>query len=268
LRYFFHIGFNGFKYRGWQKFPDIASIQQVLETNLSQILKIPASIVCCGRTDAQVHASQFFFHMDIEQSWDFDLTFRLNKNLPPDIAIFDIIPMEGLPHARFDASLRTYDYFIHTYKDPFLSTASSFYPAKDYNIHRMKEAASLLLRYNDYRAFCRTPLRYRTTICHVTTAQWFSDASGDKFRFQISANRFLGNMVRIIVSKLLQIGDGALSLQEFEQYLRSGESPVILKPAFPQGLYLSKVTYPYLDIPPRTEFLGMLQNNPHQWQPV
>jgi tRNA pseudouridine38-40 synthase len=257
VRYFFHIGYNGFNYRGWQKFADIVSVQQTIETSLSQILKVPAAIVCCGRTDAQVHASQFFFHIDIERSWDFDLVFRLNKNLPSDIAIFDIIPMEGQPHARLDASRRTYDYFIHTYKDPFLSTASSFYPGA-FDFKKMQQAASLLLRYNDYRAFCKTPLRYRTTLCDVTTAEWYGDETGDKFRFRISANRFLGSMVRTITGKLLQIGKGEMSVDEFEELLRRGETPATLQPAYPQGLYLSKVTYPFLDLPSRTEFLGLI----------
>jgi tRNA pseudouridine38-40 synthase len=268
LRYFFHIGYNGFNYRGWQKFPDISSVQQVLETNITLILKIPVSIVCCGRTDAQVHASQFFFHVDIEQPWDFDLLFRLNKNLPPDIAVFDIIPVEPQQHARFDASLRTYDYFIHNYKDPFLSAVSSFYPFRNPDLDKMKEAASLLLTYRDYKAFCKTPLRYRTTFCEVSTARWFSDSNGDKFRFQIAANRFLGNMVRIIVGKMLQIGNGTLTVEEFERYLISGEAPTILQPAYPQGLFLSKVTYPYLDITPKTNFLGLLQGDASIWQPA
>lgn len=261
MRYFFHIGYHGFNYRGWQKFPDIASVQQVLETAISQVLKTPAAAVCCGRTDAQVHASQFFFHMDIEKEWDFDLVFRLNKNLPPDIAIFDIIRVDDLCHARFDATARTYDYFIHTYKDPFLSTVSAFYPFKQLHFENMKKAASLLLRYDDYRGFCKTPLRYRTTICTVTSARIFSDDKGDKIRFQITANRFLGNMVRIITGKLLQVGKGALSVDEFEYHLITKETPEALNLAYPHGLYLSKVTYPYLDLPPRSEFLSALQQN-------
>jgi tRNA pseudouridine38-40 synthase len=65
--------------------------------------------------------------------WDFDLVFRMNNILPDDISVFDIIPMDGLPHARFDATERSYDYFIHTYKDPFLSNASSMYLVTDWD---------------------------------------------------------------------------------------------------------------------------------------
>jgi tRNA pseudouridine38-40 synthase len=131
LRYFFHLGYLGTNYSGWQKHPDGLSVQQVLEEALSQIFKTPMYITGCGRTDAQVHASQFFFHIDVEREWDYDLLFRLNKLLPDDIAVFDIIPMEGQPHARFDAVERSYDYFIHTYKDPFLGGLSAFYAVKN-----------------------------------------------------------------------------------------------------------------------------------------
>lgn len=252
MRYFFHIGYNGFNYQGWQKLPQARSIQFIIETALSQILKTDLTIVGCGRTDAQVHASQFFFHADIENEWDFDLVFRLNKNLPDDIAIFEIIPMEGLPHARFDAIARTYNYFIHTYKDPHLSNVSSLYPEKHLNLGEMKKAVSLLSRYDDYRPFCKNLSVHQTTICKVTHANLYTDESGDNIRFEISANRFLNGMIRIIVQKLLLIGRGELGVDEFESHLISKETPRVIKGAYPQGLYLSKVTYPFLEIPSRS----------------
>jgi tRNA pseudouridine38-40 synthase len=269
LRYFLHIAYHGGQYRGWQKHPDGLNVQEVLEISISKILKTPVTIVGCGRTDAQVHASQFFFHIDIVEKWDFDLFFRLNKILPQDIAIFDIIQMEGLPHARFDAVQRTYNYFIHTYKDPFLSGLSSLYLEKDLDLHKMKEAVALLPRYTDFKAFCKMPDKYEHTLCHVTSAGLYSDQSGDKLRFQISSNRFLGNMIRIIVAQLLKIGAGKLTVDEFEHYLIHKETPKISIPAHPQGLYLSKVTYPYLDLPPRMDFSAILQNNAdHYWQRI
>ena len=220
----------------------------------------------CGRTDAQVHASQFFFHVDISKEWDYDLLFRINKTLPNDIAVFEIIPVKDSQHARFDATQRTYDYFIHTYKDPFLNNFSSLYLERNLDLERMKEAVALLTRYHDYRALCKTPDDYRTTICKVTAATLFSDVSGDRLRLQISADRFLGKMIRFIMGKLLVIGRGELSVEEFESYLISKKTPETFEPAYPQGLYLSKVTYPYLDIPPRTEFSSILQNNVDSWQ--
>lgn len=226
-----------------------------MEQALTKILKTPVAIIGCGRTDAHVHASQFFFHMDIEQEWDYDLLFRLNKALPAGIAVFDIIPMEGLPHARFDAVFRSYDYFLHTYKDPFLNGLSSFYLLDTpLQIDKMKQAVAILPNYKDYRAFCTSPDKYEHTICNVMSASLSVDHRGDKLHFQISSNRFLSKMIRIIMGQLLKIGKGTLSVDEFENYLISRQTPELITPAHPQGLYLSKVTYPYLNLPPRTEF--------------
>lgn len=260
MRYFVHIGYHGTNYSGWQIHPGALSVQEVLQNALRQILKTPVAIFGCGRTDAQVHASQFFFHMDVKEEWEFDLLFRLNKLLPNDIAVFDIISMDGLPHARFDAVQRSYDYFMHNYKDPFLSRFSYYYAYKNLDVEKMRAAVALLPLYNDYRCFCKSPDKNDHTICNITSAQLYINEAGDRLRFQISANRFLGKMVRIIVGRLLEIGRGKLSINEFEHYLITKTTPAIIIPAHPQGLYLSKITYPYLDIPPRTYFTKILQD--------
>lgn len=254
MRYFFHIGYNGFNYHGWQNLPQTngENVQYIIETNLAKILKKKFGIVGCGRTDAQVHASQFFFHVDIDKEWDFDLMFRLNKNLPPDIAVFDILAMEGTPHARFDATARTYNYFIHTYKDPYLATISSCYPEKDLDVTEMKRALAILLKYDDFRPFCKNVPVDRSLLCRITKADLYFDETGDKFRIEISANRFLNGMIRIIVNKILMIGRGEMTVAEFENILITKAKPAINRLAYPQGLHLTKVTYPYLDIPSKS----------------
>lgn len=268
MRYFFHIGYNGYNYRGWQRHPYGVNVQKTIEDSLQKILKVPVSIVGCGRTDAQVHATQFFFHLDVTQPWEFDMLFRLNKALPADIAVFDIIPMEGLPHARFDAYQRDYEYFIHTYKDPFLSNISSFYRLENMDLSKMKAATALLPQYNNYSSFCLTPAEHETTICYITSAQWHTDINGDKLRFQISANRYLRRMIRILVGQLLRVGDGTLSVDEFESYLATENTPKQHYPAYPQGLFLSKVTYPYLDLPAKNSFGNILTSEHVSWQDI
>lgn len=266
-RYFFHIGYNGSRYNGWQKLPQAKSVQIVVETILSRVLKTAVTIVGCGRTDTRVHASQYFFHVDISGELIPELMFRLNKNLPSDIAVFDIIPMEGLPHARFDAIVRTYDYFIHHSKDPFLEGLSGPYTDGEFDLQKMKEATALLTHYNDYRKFFKTGSKPRTTFCNVTHARLCVDKSGNKMRFTISANRFLSGMVRIIVHKLLEVGTNNISVSQFENYLKGTETPANIKPVHPQGLYLTKVTYPYLDIPARSQFIQMVSDEAN-WREV
>jgi tRNA pseudouridine38-40 synthase len=268
MRYFFHIAFQGHHYRGWQRQAKALNVQQVVEETLSQILKVPVFTTGCGRTDAQVHASQFFFHADIEKKWNFDLLFRINKALPKDIAVFDIFQVEANHHARFDAIERTYDYFFHTYKDPFLNGMSALYAEKNLDVQKMRQAVSLLPLYHDYRALCKTPDKKRTTICKISSATLLTDSAGDFFRFQISADRFLGKMIRIIVAKLLLIGKNELGVAEFESYLISRKTPDVLAPAHPQGLYLSKVRYPFLDAPARTDFSTILRGKVESLQAV
>lgn len=265
MRYFFHIAYHGHGYNGWQKQPKANSIQEVIEGKLSQLFKTPLSINGCGRTDAQVHASQYFFHVDIEQKWDFDLIFRINKLLPHNISVFDVVEMEGKPHARFDAVQREYDYYLHTEKDPFLSRLSSYYLLPDLDLKNMAKAVELLPKYNDYRALCTTPDKNEHTLCYVKQAQLFTTENGRQLRFHIASNRFLGKMIRIITGKLIKIGKGQMTVDEFEHLLISKETPKLLEPAHPTGLYLSKVTYPYLNLPPKSKFCGLKEID---WIPI
>lgn len=242
-------------------------MQAIIETQLSQIFKRDIGIVGCGRTDAQVHASQFFFHADLDEAWDYDLIFRLNKNLPDDIAVFDITSVDAEAHARFDAVSRTYSYFIHTHKDPYLSKISMPYFEKQLNLAEMNKAVVLLLKYDDYRSLCRNPAVHRTTICSVTAANLYMNEHGDAIRFEISANRFLNGMIRIIMKKLLKIGSGNLSVDEFEQQLISRQTGKVTKGAYPQGLHLSRVQYPFLDLPCRSELFNALADE-RRWKKV
>jgi tRNA pseudouridine38-40 synthase len=265
LKYFFHIGYKGNQYRGWQRQPNVPNVQEVLETALGHILKTPVTIMGCGRTDAQVHATQFFFHLEVDHAWDFDMMYRLNKLLPPDIAVFEIIPVDPFQHARFDAMQRTYDYFIHTYKDPFLSEISAMYMEPNLNLEEMKKAVALFTQHKDFRAFCKSPDKYKHTLCHVFSATLYRNPAGDKIRFQISANRFLSSMVRTMVGALLEVGRGELPVTELENCILKKELPEFVTPAYPQGLYLTKVTYRYLDLPARPKFGSFVQTAEDKW---
>ncbi|MHC1705377.1 MAG: tRNA pseudouridine(38-40) synthase TruA [Tenuifilaceae bacterium] len=261
MRYFFHIGYNGINYRGWQHQKGVLCIQDVVQDCVRKLLKRQVNCLGCGRTDAKVHASQYFFHIDNEEPLDLEFKFRLNKMLPDDIALFDIIPMDGYPHAQLDAKKRTYDYFIHTYKDPFLSGFSALYMEQDLDLASMKKASKLLMKYKDYSAFCKSPDKNDSNYCDVSSTKLFVGMDGGRIRFQITSNRFLKGMVRIIARKLIDVGTGVLSVEQFENYLTKKEIPKNTVPAYPQGLYLTKITYPFLDIPPRTEHSVVFQSD-------
>ena len=65
MKYFVHIAYNGAKYRGWQRQPNVRSVQEVIETTIEKMMGQFVTVFGCGRTDAGVHASQYFFHIEV-----------------------------------------------------------------------------------------------------------------------------------------------------------------------------------------------------------
>lgn len=259
MKYFLHIAYDGSKYRGWQCQPDVPTVQETLEEKLELIFKKSITVLGCGRTDAGVHASQYILHIKLEEAFDFDLKFRLNKHLPNDIVVYDVLEMEKKAHARFDAVSRTYDYFIHFYEDAFLHNYSSFYELKNLNVGAMKKAVALLSTQTEFNMLCKQPELHKSTVCTVTNAQVYVDADQHRLRFTITANRFLRGMVRIIVAYLLKVGKGEMTFEEFEKILAGQLKIEDRIPAFPNGLYLSRIEYPYLKIDNAKSFCAFLQ---------
>jgi len=259
MRYFLHIGYDGSKYRGWQRQSNVTSIQEVIEDKLKIIFKKDITVYGCGRTDAGVHASQYFIHINLDSLLSFDLKFIINKHLPKGIVVYDIIEVKERQHARFDAIWRTYDYFIHLYEDPILFGYSSYYNFKDLDIIAMKKAAESLIKYKDFRAYCKRADLHNSTICEIKSAQLFANTDGTRIRFSITANRFLRGMIRIIVNFLLKVGTGEISIEQFESMLANKKDLDKKSPALPNGLFLSKVEYPFLCHAQRPDLTSFLK---------
>lgn len=254
-RYFLEIAYNGKNFHGWQQQHENSStltVQQVLTTALQHQLKRPnLTIIGCGRTDTGVHASQYFVHFEYDEHKTLpeNLVFRLNRMLNNDILVKRLI--DHLPHnahARYDATYRAYDYYIHFEKNPFLGDFSYHYPFLPLDFEAMSQAAQLLPLYNDFPMFCKTGGNSKTTLCNIFKAELFFNPNEKKLRFHIAANRFLRGMVRLIVGTLLCVGKHKISLDEFKHTLdrqhKRFEAMNISAP--PQGLFLSEVRYPYL----------------------
>ena len=120
-RFFIEIMYDGANYHGWQIQPNSITVQEKLEKSISTILNKKISVVGAGRTDAGVHAKQFFAHFDFENTLcDNNFIYRLNSILPNDIYIKSISVVKDNAHSRFDAVWRTYEYIISQSKNPFL----------------------------------------------------------------------------------------------------------------------------------------------------
>ena len=259
MKYFLHIGYHGGNYHGWQRQPNTATVQGTIEEKLKCIYKTDITVFGCGRTDSGVHASYYMLNITIKEPFDFDLKFRLNKHLPNDIVVYNIIEVEEHQHARYDATSRSYDYFIHLYKDPVLGKYSSYYELDNLDFEAMKKAAALIPLYENFEAVCKQPHLHNHTICYVTHAKLFVDASEQRIRFTITANRFLRGMIRLLVYFLLRIGTGKMTLLEFEKVLSEQLDVKEKKPAFANGLYLSGVTYSYLDVASPSDISSFLK---------
>ncbi|MFM2392534.1 MAG: hypothetical protein RLZZ546_511 [Bacteroidota bacterium] len=247
MRYFIEIKYKGTRYKGWQKQKNThGCIQEILENALFSVLKVKVNINGCGRTDAGVHASQFFAHFDIDTYISSDFITNINYTLPEDIAILKIVNVEANSHARFDAESRTYVYLAHFYKDPFLSDLSAYYcyHVKTLDIEEMKNLATKMIGTHDFFSFCKTPERHESTVC---TVQKFSlEVTDNQMRFAITANRFLKSMVRILVYELFEVGLKNKTANDVFALLTQKRTLQISKIAHPQGLYLDKVEYKFL----------------------
>jgi len=241
-RYFVEVAYHGGGYHGWQVQPNALSVQQVLNEKLSTLLREPIEVVGSGRTDAGVHCQQQFAHFDTQTPLSpQNLKHRLNAFLPSDIAIGSIVPVKPDAHARFHAVNRRYEYLVTPNKSPFLTGLAYFLP-KSLHLPSMNQAAALLPHHRDYQAFCKTHTDNKTFICEVTAAHW--DNRGDLLVFNISANRFLRGMVRLLTGALLQVGMGQMSVADFERMILQKQQQGDRKTAPAHGLYLAEVRYP------------------------
>ena len=247
-RFFLEIAYKGTNYHGWQIQPNALSVQEVIAQTISSLLNESVAVTGCGRTDTGVHASQYFLHFETGKSLPEPFVTRLNKILPVDIVVkklFTNLPTDA--HARFDATYRAYDYYIHFDKNPFLHEVSWHYPYFPLNVDKMQQAAALLPLYEDFLMFCKTGGNQKTTLCQVFKSELFFSEQDNSIRYHVAANRFLRSMVRRIVGSLINVGKNKISLDEFKLVLDTKGVFKYNDTVPPQGLFLSEVRYSFIN---------------------
>ena len=242
MRYFLELAYNGQNYFGWQRQPKQLSVQEKIEFCLSTLLREEINIVGAGRTDTGVHAKKMYAHFDFDGSLTDDFIRRLNSFLPEDISVTSIHCVAPEAHARFDAVKRTYHYHIYTQKNPF-TTTTSWQIRKPLDIEKMNEAAKYLIKKADFGSFAKLHTDVKTNICTVYRAEWIQ-IEKDFFCFEITADRFLRNMVRAIVGTLVEVGLGKITPSDFINIIDKKDRKFAAASAPPQGLFLVEVLYP------------------------
>jgi tRNA pseudouridine38-40 synthase len=244
LRYFTELSYKGSRYHGWQRQQNALSVQEVLERSFSTVLRHPVEVVGCGRTDTGVHAHRYIAHFETEHAWIADeLCYRVNALLPEDVALYRIFPVEQDTHARFSAVARTYRYFIHFRKEPFLSDRSFFYRLKELpDLHLMNHYCNQLLQFSEFSSFEKVGSNNGHSLCQLFHARW--ERTGHQMVFEIKANRFLRNMVRAITGTCLMVGTGRVGEDDLLKQVAQREIIPLLLTAPAHGLHLWKIDYP------------------------
>jgi tRNA pseudouridine38-40 synthase len=244
-RYFIELAYNGTRLNGWQRQDNAPSVQAKIEDALRLILRQPTlEILGCGRTDTGVHAAKYYAHFDFEGEFPASLLERANKLFGFDIVLKKIHAVEPEAHARFDATRRSYDYFISFHKNPFaVETQWHFQRANLLDTEKMQKTADILRGYAEFAPFCKTNSDAQTMRCDISEATWVFTNNGAIFT--ISSNRFLRGMVRLVVGACINVGLGQLNLEDIKHALDT-QTPLIKSYSVPPtGLFLSNVVYPF-----------------------
>ena len=233
----------GTNFHGWQFQDNANSIQEELEKALSTVLEKKVAIQGSSRTDTGVHARQQFAHFDLESPLNDikTLIYRLNRFLPKDISISNILKVSDEAHARFDATGRKYIYRIIQNKNPFVQDISALY-TREMDLELMNQACQILFQHIDYQCFSKVKTDVFTYNCSIKQAEWI--LNGDIFEFHIESDRFLRGMVRAVVGTLLNVGYHKLSLADFEQIILSKNRKNAGMAVKAKGLTLERVYYP------------------------
>ena len=238
------IEYDGSGFHGWQVQPNGPTVQKALEDALETILRTPVNVVGSGRTDAGVHARGQVAHFGFDGDLDvFKLTHSLNGILPNSIAVLASEQAPDTFHARYDAIRRTYYYHVAT-RPRALDRCLRWELRPSPDFHLMNEAAHALVGSRNFDSFCIAQSETKNRVCSIERAIWVEEHRSNNWRFEISADRFLHGMVRVIVGTLVEIGRGRRPPDDMDDIIAAMDRRSAGQAAPAHGLVLECVDYP------------------------
>ena len=245
MRLFIRLSYDGGPFCGWQSQANAPSVQTEVERALSIAFGEKVTVVGAGRTDTGVNAVHFIAHFDLSvfpEEPTAHLLRKINAILPPAIVAEAFYRVADNAHARFDATSRTYRYYIHTAKDPFTRHSCRIWFTPD--VEAMNRAARPLLGTHDFSSFEKTGGANKTDICTVSEVRWEA-LDETHFVFTITADRFLRNMVRATVGTLLEVGRGRRAPEWVAEVLEARDRGQAGQSVIGEALFLEDIRYPY-----------------------
>lgn len=239
------IAYNGSAYHGFQRQNNAVSIQQTVEDALTKLLGAPTAINGCSRTDAGVHAKEFFFNVKISCPIPCGGFIKgLNSLLPDDIAVISCEEAEDDFHARYSSNGKEYIYIVNNSpcRNVFMNGLALHYPAA-LDVEKMNRAAKLFIGEHDFAAFCKAEAKEHLKSTVRTVTAFKVERNEEKVIFTVRGNGFLHNMVRIMVGTLIYVSEGKRTEEDIIRSLKTGGREDAGKTIPPDGLYLNKVFY-------------------------
>jgi tRNA pseudouridine38-40 synthase len=247
------ISYNGQAYEGWQSQASGRTVQDRLESALSQFAAQPVSTLCAGRTDAGVHGLMQVVHFDTHlDREEFSWIRGTNRFLPPDIAVQWAKPVPDAFHSRACAVARRYAYvLLESPVRPSVDAGRVGWVFRPLDATAMREAASALIGQHDFTSFRASACQAKSPV--KTMKRVDISRRGAYWRFEFEADAFLHHMIRNIMGSLLAIGQGHESAQWMAQVLAARDRDAASPTFSPDGLYFMGPVYgPEWNLPTRT----------------
>lgn len=249
MKLLLEIAYMGGRYHGYQTQDKATTVQSTLQACLERFFGAPLQLTGCSRTDAGVHAKQFYCTVEgrlYENLPPERLPLALSPYLPEDIAVLSAQPVTEDFHPRYMAHSKEYEYYIwnEPVLHPFWAGRAWHCPVK-LNSTAMNEAAAKLTGIHDFKALMAQGSPVKSTVREI----YYCDVrkEGSLVIIRVAANGFLYNMVRIIAGTLTEVGKGKLVPADMDAILAAGERKLAGSTLPPQGLYLNRVLYPGLN---------------------
>lgn len=242
-RLLFCISYNGSAYHGWQVQKNSLTVQKVVQDAIEKVTGWRNDIVACSRTDAGVHANNFFFHMDSDlEITPHNMRRAVSSHLPFDIEIKSVVEVDSLFHARYSAKSKEYIYKIWNsrIRNPFLNNLVWHYD-RCLNLDKINLAAKELIGEHDFTSFCSIKSDVKDKVRNLYDIEILNNDS--MVSFKLIGNGFLHNMVRIIIGTLINVSEGLIDPMFMRDIIDKKDRKAAGKTAPPCGLYLNNVIY-------------------------
>ena len=242
------IMYDGTEFCGWQYQPNGFSVQEAVEKTLTRLTGAKTSVTGCSRTDAGVHAAEFYFNFFSDTKIPAEkMAFAFNNHLETkSISAICAYDVKKDFNSRFSSTGKRYIYKINNSKipNPFTDRYSWFFPYK-LNLSLMNKAASYFIGEHDFSAFMAAGGSQKTTVRKINRCEISKNPEWDSnIVITIEANAFLYNMVRIITGTLCEVGVGRILPEDIPSIIKSCSRSQAGMTAPPQGLHLNRVFYP------------------------